>query len=66
MSSPIMMNQVGCGSEKKLAIAESVKMLPAMSGNFLLLLLEMNLIKKPHKAEPIIQPVKTNSQNVSD
>lgn len=59
------MNQVGCGSEKKLTIAENVKRVPAMTGNFLLLLLLMNFIKKPHKVDPIIQPVKTNSQNVS-
>lgn len=65
MISPTIMNQVGWGKEKKLAIAESVKMLPATIGNFLFSFLLISFIKKPHKAEPIIQPTKTNNQSVN-
>mgnify|MGYP006950021817 CR=1 FL=1 len=62
MISPTIMNQVGWGNEKKLAIAESVKMQPAIIGNFLFSFLLINFIKKPHNTEPIIQPANTNNQ----
>ena len=65
MSNPTIINQAGCGKKKKLAMAENVKMLPAVIGNFLFSFLLTNFIIKPHKAEPIIQPAKTNNQSVS-
>ena len=63
MSKPTIINQVGCGNEKKFAMADNVKMQPAIIGSFLLSDLLISFIKKPHKKEPIIQPAKTNNQS---
>ena len=62
---PTTINQVGCGNEKKFAMAESVKMQPAIMGSFLFSFLLIHLIKSPHRNEPTTQPTSTNNQSES-